>query len=172
MDEAAPAQGKEQAPPAAADGPKKAKKPRKKPAKKTDGAPAAPKAEKEAKAPVEKKDSKAEKPKAAQKEPKAEKPKAAPRKKRDPSGPLSETMLFVGNLPFVVEDEDLKGIFDSDQVVSARVVKFGKRSKGFGFVEFKTNQALKAALEEYDGATLEGRELILKQAYAEDKPAE
>lgn len=90
-----------------------------------------------------------------------------PREKkiRGPDEPLSQTTLFVGNLPFLVEDQDLKDIFEGHPVTSARIVTVRGRSKGFGFVEFSDNKTLMAALEDFQGAQLEGRSLVLKQAY-------
>jgi RNA recognition motif-containing protein len=55
-------------------------------------------------------------------------PKRAPRppkKVRSPDEPLSDTLVFVGNLPFQVSSEDLKDIFAGFGVVNARVVTFG-----------------------------------------------
>lgn len=103
-------------------------------------------------------------------EPKVAKPRAPypPRKIRDPNSPLSDTVVFVGNLPFQVNDEDLGLVFEGYAVVSARVVKYGTRSKGFGFVEFAAGDVEKV-LSEFEGAVLEERELVLKRAYAADE---
>ncbi|KAI8907958.1 hypothetical protein EDD86DRAFT_46558 [Gorgonomyces haynaldii] len=118
-----------------------------------------------------------------QKEPKKEKPvekkppqekKPAPkpverkeRKPRDP-GSVSETMIFVGNLPFKVTDEDLKQMFAEYSLKSARIVKgkFG-RSKGFGFVDFASPADQKKAINDFSEATINERQLAVKAAYAE-----
>jgi len=55
--------------------------------------------------------------------------------------------LFVGNLPWSVTDEDLKGKFSEfGNVISARVVtdKFSGKSRGFGFVDMEDADAEKA----------------------------
>jgi hypothetical protein len=51
--------------------------------------------------------------------------------------------LYVGNLSFKVTDEDLKSNFsEAGEVVSASIIKdkFTGQSKGFGFVEMKTEE--------------------------------
>ena len=51
--------------------------------------------------------------------------------------------LFVGNLPFAMTDANLQELFSPyGAIVSANVVvdKFSKRSKGFGFVEFESEE--------------------------------
>ncbi|MDD4179190.1 MAG: RNA-binding protein [Candidatus Margulisbacteria bacterium] len=55
--------------------------------------------------------------------------------------------IFVGNLPWSVTDEDLKGKFSEfGNVISARVVndKFSGKSRGFGFVDMEDGDAEKA----------------------------
>ena len=55
--------------------------------------------------------------------------------------------IFVGNLPWSVTDEDLKGKFSEfGNVISARVVtdKFSGKSRGFGFVDMEDSDAEKA----------------------------
>jgi RNA recognition motif-containing protein len=76
------------------------------------------------------------------------------------------TKLFVGNLPFSMTSDDLKQIFAAyGSVVSANVVvdKYTNRSKGFGFVEFSTEEEAKAALA-LDGTEQGGRNIAVKEA--------
>ena len=52
-----------------------------------------------------------------------------------------QTKVYVGNLSFDTNEESLKELFSqAGEVVSANIItdKFSGRSKGFGFVEFKT----------------------------------
>lgn len=68
--------------------------------------------------------------------------------------------IYVSNLSFNVQDEDLKSYFaEYGEVSSAKVItdKFTQRSKGFGFVEMPDEEAAKKAIEELDGATVDGR---------------
>lgn len=105
----------------------------------------------------------------------AEKPARAQRQpKGEPKGEPSKTLLFVANLPFEVTDEKLREAFADFKVTSAHVVKrkFGKRSKGFGFVDFADESEQQRALTDAQGKSVEGRELQLKVAIQGDKDAQ
>jgi RNA recognition motif-containing protein len=73
--------------------------------------------------------------------------------------------LFVGNLPFSVESEDLKRLFEDAgvRVDSATVVedRMTQRSRGFGFVETPDGQQ---AIDAMSGKQLEGRALTVNEA--------
>lgn len=81
---------------------------------------------------------------------------------------MSKTSLFVGNLPFEVDDDDLKGLFSEFKVEKAHVVRHGERSKGFGFVYFYDEKTCSDAQIEFEGALLEDRALVVKNAFKED----
>ena len=75
--------------------------------------------------------------------------------------------LFVGNLSYNMTDDQLNAIFAAfGTVISANIVfdKFSHRSKGFGFVEFETEDQAKAAMEALDGTEQEGRNIAVKEA--------
>jgi RNA recognition motif-containing protein len=75
--------------------------------------------------------------------------------------------LFVGSLPWAVNDEGLKAAFSPyGNVVSATVVtdRRSGRSKGFGFVEFENDSEAKAALEALNGSELNGRNIVVNEA--------
>jgi RNA recognition motif-containing protein len=85
-------------------------------------------------------------------------------------GSPSKTTLFVANLPFAVDDAQLSQIFANLSVKSAHVVrKRNGRSKGFGFVEFETEDAQQQAKNAIDKKTVDDRELIVKVALTENK---
>jgi RNA recognition motif-containing protein len=68
--------------------------------------------------------------------------------------------IYVSNLSFAVQDEDLKGFFaEYGEVSSAKVImdKYTNRSKGFGFVEMPDDAAAQKAIAELDGGMVEGR---------------
>jgi len=75
--------------------------------------------------------------------------------------------LFIGNLPFSINQDQLTAIFAPyGQIVSANIVmdRFSGRSKGFGFVEFeKDEDAEKAAAELNDSEQME-RKIVVKEA--------
>ncbi len=70
--------------------------------------------------------------------------------------------IYVSNLSFNVQDDDLRGFFEEyGEVTSARVVmdKMTQRSRGFGFVEMSDDTAANKAIAELDGASVEGRNI-------------
>jgi len=83
--------------------------------------------------------------------------------------------IYVSNLSFAVQDEDLKGYFEDYGVVtSAKVImdKYTNRSKGFGFVEMSDDAAGQKAIAELDGATVDGRAIKVNIAKPkEERPA-
>ncbi len=82
--------------------------------------------------------------------------------------------LYVGNLPFLVNDDDLKGIFSSlGEVLSAQVVmdKRTGRSKGYGFVEMQNEAIALQAIETYNGGEIDGRTLKVTEAKSEGPKA-
>jgi RNA recognition motif-containing protein len=82
--------------------------------------------------------------------------------------------IYVSNLSFNVQDDDLKDFFASyGEVSSAKVIndKFTGRSKGFGFVEMSDDTAAQKAISELDQATVEGRTIkVMVARPKEDRP--
>lgn len=75
--------------------------------------------------------------------------------------------IYVGNLNYRVNENDLKEIFEEyGTVSSAKIImdKYSGRSKGFGFVEMENNDEGKKAIEELNGATYETREMVVNEA--------
>jgi len=81
--------------------------------------------------------------------------------------------LYVGNLPFSVEESDLKELFAgySPDEVTLIKDKFNGRSKGFGFVVIADDEAAKRAIEELNGKDFKGRELKISEAKPFDPDA-
>src|ERR1700679_2019379 len=68
--------------------------------------------------------------------------------------------IYVSNLSFNVTDEDLREYFaEYGEVSSAKVItdKFTSKSRGFAFVEMPDDEAAKKAIQELDGASVDGR---------------
>ena len=68
--------------------------------------------------------------------------------------------IYVSNLSFNVQDEDLRDFFaEYGEVTSAKVImdKTTNRSRGFGFVELSDDAAGQKAIAELDGAMVDGR---------------
>jgi RNA recognition motif-containing protein len=68
--------------------------------------------------------------------------------------------IYVSNLSFDVQDEDLRDFFTPyGEVTSAKIIKdkFTGKSRGFGFVEMPDDAAGSKAIAELDNGTVEGR---------------
>jgi RNA recognition motif-containing protein len=82
--------------------------------------------------------------------------------------------LFVGGLPFATTDEELQELFAAHGTVASAVVvkdRDSGRSKGFGFVEFESDDEGKAAEAALNGSDLGGRTITVNQARPkEDRP--
>jgi RNA recognition motif-containing protein len=78
--------------------------------------------------------------------------------------------LFVGSISFDSTEESLKQKFEEvGPVVSAKIIfdRFSGRSKGFGFVEMESDEDAAKAIEELNGSTLDGREIVVNEAKPE-----
>lgn len=75
--------------------------------------------------------------------------------------------LYVGNLPFGITDDQLSehfaqaGAITSTAVISDRATG---RSRGFGFVEFGSDEDAQKAIEMFHGQDFQGRNLVVNEA--------
>ena len=77
------------------------------------------------------------------------------------------TKLFVGSLPWAVNDDALKSAFEAHgSVVTAKVVTDRQtgRSRGFGFVEMENESEANNAIQALNGSQLKGRSIIVSEA--------
>ena len=75
--------------------------------------------------------------------------------------------LYVGNLAYSTTEDTLRNEFGKfGNVTSALVVidRVSGRSRGFGFVEFSTPDEGTAAINGMNGASLDGREIVVNEA--------
>ncbi len=74
--------------------------------------------------------------------------------------------LHVGNLPFSVDDEELKNIFSEYNPEEVALIKnnFSGRSKGFGFVTISDDEVAKKAIAELNKKDVGGREISVSEA--------
>ena len=75
--------------------------------------------------------------------------------------------IYVSNLSYAVQDDDLRGFFSEyGEVSSAKVImdRYTNRSKGFGFVEMPDDAAAQKAIAELDGGMVEGRAIKVMPA--------
>ncbi|MBN1187801.1 MAG: RNA-binding protein [Bacteroidales bacterium] len=75
--------------------------------------------------------------------------------------------IFVGNLDYKVNENDLEGLFEEyGTVVSSKIItdKLSGRSKGFGFIVMEDDAEAKQAIKDLNGAMLKNRELVVNEA--------
>src|SRR6266576_3121802 len=75
--------------------------------------------------------------------------------------------LYVGNLAFQTSSEDLQQLFAAAGTVeSAAVVEDREtgRSRGFGFVEMSSKEEGEAAIAQFNGKEVNGRNLTVNEA--------
>jgi RNA recognition motif-containing protein len=75
--------------------------------------------------------------------------------------------LYVGNLPYTIDDATLESHFaQAGAVESARVItdRDSGRSKGFGFVEMASDSDAAKAIETMNGQPLGGRNITVSEA--------
>jgi len=83
--------------------------------------------------------------------------------------------IYVSNLSFDVQDQDLREFFTPyGEVSSAKIItdKFSGKSRGFGFVEMSDDTAAKKAIAELNDSVVDGRNLKVTEARPkEERPA-
>lgn len=78
--------------------------------------------------------------------------------------------LFVAQLDFAVNSDNLKTIFEEYGTVNSSTVVSDRetgRSRGFGFIEMADDNEAHTAIKQLNGSEYRGRELVVKKA--EDK---
>ena len=80
--------------------------------------------------------------------------------------------IYVGNLPYSIDRDQLREIFAAyGEVAAARIVNDREtgRSKGFGFVEMADNAQAQAAIEALNGSDIGGRKAVVNEARPRDE---
>ena len=75
--------------------------------------------------------------------------------------------LFIGNLPYTVDQTKLQEIFSqAGTVVSAQVItdRMTGRSRGFAFVEMTSDEETQKAVDTLNGFEVDGRKLVVNIA--------
>jgi RNA recognition motif-containing protein len=84
--------------------------------------------------------------------------------------------IYVGNLPWSIDENGLKDLFASFAVEEVALIKdkFSGRSKGFGFVTISDDEEAKKAISELNDKEVDGRKLKISEAKPmearEDRP--
>ena len=75
--------------------------------------------------------------------------------------------IYVGNLDYKVNENDLESLFGQyGEVSSVKVIsdKYSGRSKGFGFVSMDNPEEANKAISELNGTTFKAREMVVNEA--------
>ncbi|MBQ7694947.1 MAG: RNA-binding protein [Lentisphaeria bacterium] len=75
--------------------------------------------------------------------------------------------IYVGNLPYSTDRDELRAVFEQyGEVSSARVVTDREtgRSRGYGFVEMPNAEQAQAAIEALNGKEIGGRKAVVNEA--------
>ena len=75
--------------------------------------------------------------------------------------------LYVGNLPYTINDEGLKSLFAEAGAVSEAVIITDRDSWlsiVFGFVTFESDEEAKKAIETFNEKDVEGRKIVVNEA--------
>ena len=75
--------------------------------------------------------------------------------------------IYVGNLDFKVNENDLEEVFEEyGTVSSAKIItdKYSGRSRGFGFVTMESQEDANKAINALNGSTYENRSLVVNEA--------
>jgi RNA recognition motif-containing protein len=74
--------------------------------------------------------------------------------------------IYVGNLPWSIDENGLKDLFSSFTVDEVSLIKdkFSGRSKGFGFVTISDDNEAQKAISEFNDKEIDGRKLKVSEA--------
>jgi len=75
--------------------------------------------------------------------------------------------IFTGSLSYDLTENALKELFEEfGEVTSCKIItdRDTGRSKGFGFVEMSDKASAQEAIEQLNGKTVEGRDLVVNEA--------
>ena len=75
--------------------------------------------------------------------------------------------LFVGSIPYSITEDKLREHFAQAGNIESAILILDKvtgRSKGFGFVEFSTDEEAEKAIEMFNEKDFDGRNLIVNEA--------
>lgn len=78
------------------------------------------------------------------------------------------TRIFVGNLPFTVDEQRLRAMFEEGgrEVTEVKIItdRDTGRPRGFAFVDMANDSDAKAAITALNGRELDGRALTVNEA--------
>ncbi len=80
--------------------------------------------------------------------------------------------IFVGSLPFKMDEDELRALFEHlGEVKSVKIIidKDTRQNKGFGFVDMPIESEALKAIEELNGFEVMGRKIVVNQSQKKDR---
>lgn len=80
--------------------------------------------------------------------------------------------IFVGSLPFKMDEAELRALFENlGQVESVKIIidKATRQNKGFGFVNMPIEEEALKAIEELNGFEVMGRKIVVNKSEKRDR---
>lgn len=90
-----------------------------------------------------------------------------PSNSRSAPSDFEDTKLFIGNLSWSTTDQSLENAFSAyGEVIDSKVVvdRYTGKSRGFGFITFAESDSALAALQNMNGAEVDGRPVRIDRA--------
>lgn len=92
--------------------------------------------------------------------------------------PLMSTKLFVGNLPFTLNEDDLRNLFETRGTVTNIHIptdRITHQSRGFAFIEMDTPEQAQNAIDQFNEAAIGGRDIkvalaVEKEQFSTNRP--
>jgi cold-inducible RNA-binding protein len=82
--------------------------------------------------------------------------------------------LFVGNISFKMSEDDLKDLFSKSGNVLSVAIPTDRdtgRKRGFAFVEMENQEAAQAAIDAFNGKSVDGREIVVNPSKPKERQA-
>ena len=97
-----------------------------------------------------------------------------PRTQRQTPTEFSTDTVHVSNLDYSVTEEQLKQLFNGLNIIKAVIARFrnSTKSRGYGFVQFASEEDQKKAIEQANETQFEGRKIKVKAAHKRETLAD
>ncbi|CAG9319921.1 unnamed protein product [Blepharisma stoltei] len=84
--------------------------------------------------------------------------------------PRKKNQIYIKNLPYFVTWQQLKEVFNNfGEIVRVDIpIDTNKRSKGYGFITFQTDEQAQRAIESMNNAEFNGRKIMVKLAQSKN----
>jgi cold-inducible RNA-binding protein len=80
--------------------------------------------------------------------------------------------LFVGNISFKMNEDDLTELFSQSGKVLSVAIPTDRdtgRKRGFAFVEMENDQDAQSAIDQLNGKTIQGREIVVNPSRPKER---